>query len=130
MTPTAPSRRLSDRTTRVRIRRARSLVFGYLILLGFVVFGLFRLENAIDEIEHEKEARAAIAAQIIGETCEVDNEQDAILSGLIRISLVLDRDDPDDQDDEFRRVFGAALEQLSDPRDCESLRRRYLNADR
>ena len=129
MTPTAPSRRLSDRTTRVRIRRARSLVLGYLLLLGFVVFGLFRLETAIDDIEEEKEARAAVAGQIIGETCEVDNEQDAILSGLIRISLVVESDDPDGQDDEFRQVFGAALEKLGNPRDCATLRKRYLNAD-
>lgn len=98
------------------------------ITLFCSLFLFQRLENQITAINQEREDRVIAAARITGENCKQNNKQDAVLAGLLQVSLANSppRSAITEQQREGYRIFHQALKDLEKPSQCKLLVRKLL----
>jgi hypothetical protein len=117
-----------------------SIAFFSLLVVGII--GFTKLENTDDEIaaavkatsdnlaaiEAERASRVESVTSVIHLFCNTNNEQDAILAGLINVSLAASEGrDLNPQQEEGLAVFQAAADDLKKGLPCETIVERYLD---
>lgn len=106
---------------------ARSPLFAYLVLVLAIAFGFNKIENTQEQTEKDRAERIQVVAQIIGDICKSQNQQDAILGALVGVSLQIPPDrELTQRQENIIAIFQQAYDSLVETPNCKDIIHAYL----